>query len=409
MKILAADDNPVARTVLRAFLENSGYIPIIVEDGVAAFKEMQEADAPHIAILDWMMPGISGPELCAKLRATIRPIRPYVILLTAKAEKTDIASGLDAGADELITKPFNQVEMLARLRVAQRMIRFQIELQDRIDQLEAMVQRHRLLGEIIAQRSDGTATVLDAQEPISQPSASDETRTEDPSPKTSALELSGIGEAFKQALNDLGWDDCPLSFGKAEGSYRGASMTAWSGIYIPKLELWIDLLLEVEPSLALRLFEKPMRRHPVDDRELLNFLAEAVTLITAKCKSILQAKDCTSVSPFLPRGSRLGKLSRPIPVPSQRETCSVEILGEKLNLTIARTPSPTKQKTTGQLNPSDILSEAFQPSEDLCLPLLNQGTVLTERFIERLVVYSQNEMKNLKLPVTEPSPVTLYF
>ncbi|MCF8107684.1 MAG: diguanylate cyclase [Desulfohalobiaceae bacterium] len=128
MKILIAEDDVTSRTILTAIVKKWGYEPVAVEDGSRAWQVMQDADAPDLAILDWVMPGMDGLQVCRLIRENLTFNPPYLILLTAKGEKSDIVTGLDAGASDYISKPYDNDELLARIRVGQRMVELQTEL-----------------------------------------------------------------------------------------------------------------------------------------------------------------------------------------------------------------------------------------------------------------------------------------
>jgi diguanylate cyclase (GGDEF)-like protein len=124
-KVLVADDDPVSRRVTQATLKDAGYAVVPVEDGAEAWAVLQSRDAPAIAVLDWMMPGLDGPTLCLRLRKLRREPRTYVVLLTARKGHGHAMQGLDAGADDYLTKPPHAGELQARLRVAERTIALQ--------------------------------------------------------------------------------------------------------------------------------------------------------------------------------------------------------------------------------------------------------------------------------------------
>lgn len=130
MRILIAEDDFASRILLEAVLVKWGYEVIAATDGQQAWELLKAETAPPIAILDWMMPKVSGLELCQLARAQTRELVPYILMLTAKGQKSDISSGLDAGADDYLVKPFDLVELGARLRVARRAIELQRELVD---------------------------------------------------------------------------------------------------------------------------------------------------------------------------------------------------------------------------------------------------------------------------------------
>ena len=128
MKILIADDDVVSALMLRRTLERWGYEVTTVHDGIRALSALQAVDAPKLMILDWMMPGLDGPEVIRQLRSLDSEHYDYAILLTSRDQQGDIVAGLEAGADDYLRKPFDSDELRARLRAGQRIL----ELQERL-------------------------------------------------------------------------------------------------------------------------------------------------------------------------------------------------------------------------------------------------------------------------------------
>jgi phosphoserine phosphatase RsbU/P len=140
MKILVAEDDAVTRRMLVVTLERLGWDVITAEDGNAAwrvFETLKGKDAPEIAVLDWMMPGIEGIEICRRLHTTPGFELVYIILVTSRGGKEDLSYGLAAGANDYVTKPFDPVELEARVRVGQRMVKLQRSLAARVTEVEA--------------------------------------------------------------------------------------------------------------------------------------------------------------------------------------------------------------------------------------------------------------------------------
>lgn len=135
-RILIADDDAISARVLESTLKQWGHEVVVTRDGTAAWEVLQREDSPKLAILDWMMPGPEGPELCRRVRALCRPVPTYVILLTAKGKTDDIVAGLDSGADDYVTKPFERQELRSRIRVGERVIALQQGMADRVRELE---------------------------------------------------------------------------------------------------------------------------------------------------------------------------------------------------------------------------------------------------------------------------------
>jgi diguanylate cyclase (GGDEF)-like protein len=130
-KILIADDDPVSLHLLRSFLVKWGYVVTVATDGVQALRILETDDAPRLVVLDWMMPGMDGIQICEQIRK--RSDRPYVyiLLLTARSQKTDLLRGLAFGADDYLTKPFDAQELRARLHVGGRILTLEDELRFR--------------------------------------------------------------------------------------------------------------------------------------------------------------------------------------------------------------------------------------------------------------------------------------
>jgi len=149
MRILIAEDDVVSRKVLTSFLEKWGHEIIAVENGNDAIEILKSNNSPSFAILDWMMPEKDGTEVCRWLRGQNSGTFVYVILLTAKTEKDDIVEGLSCGADDYITKPFNQAELKQRVNAGERIITLETKLQKKISELEDALQNIKQLQGIL--------------------------------------------------------------------------------------------------------------------------------------------------------------------------------------------------------------------------------------------------------------------
>jgi CheY-like chemotaxis protein len=123
-KLLLADDDPFFQSLIGGLL-SADYEIIIVPDGTEAWRELQKPEAPRLAILDWIMPGFSGPQICRKVRASSNLSSTYLILLTARNNESDIVSGLRSGADDYITKPPMPAELRARIKMGERVLALQ--------------------------------------------------------------------------------------------------------------------------------------------------------------------------------------------------------------------------------------------------------------------------------------------
>ena len=128
MRVLVAEDNPVFQSMLKTMITKWGYQAVIARNGTEAWRILESEDAPCLAVLDWMMPGIDGVEICRRIRSANRESYIYVLLLTARTESLDLIEGMDAGADDYLTKPFNTHELRVRLHAGRRILDLQGEL-----------------------------------------------------------------------------------------------------------------------------------------------------------------------------------------------------------------------------------------------------------------------------------------
>jgi CheY-like chemotaxis protein len=145
VRILIADDDEVSLAALEAVLARRGHSVVTAADGEEAWAVLAGENPPPVAVLDWEMPGADGPELCRRARADERLRGTYLILLTARGGRADVVDGLQAGANDYVTKPFHPAELGARVGVGLEVARLQAELAGRVRELEAALAQVRQL------------------------------------------------------------------------------------------------------------------------------------------------------------------------------------------------------------------------------------------------------------------------
>lgn len=144
MRILVADDDRVSQTILRRTLEKWDFEVIAADDGDSAWRLLRE-ESPSMAILDWMMPGLDGSDVCRKIREDDSLSRLYVLLLSSRGTRHDLVAGLQAGADDYIAKPFDPDELRARINVGVRVLRLQHKLAEQVSELQTALSKVRQL------------------------------------------------------------------------------------------------------------------------------------------------------------------------------------------------------------------------------------------------------------------------
>ena len=149
MRVLIADDDRVSAEILSRILRRWQFDVTVAVDGAQAWSQLHGQTGPLLAILDWVMPHVDGPEVCRRLREQSPQANIYVMLLTALESKRDVIAGLNAGADDYIVKPFDHDELRARVQVGVRVLTLQERLADRVAELQTALsnvkQLHGLL------------------------------------------------------------------------------------------------------------------------------------------------------------------------------------------------------------------------------------------------------------------------
>jgi two-component system, cell cycle response regulator len=146
MRILVAEDDRVTRRLLESYIGKWGHETIACSTGTDAWQVLSSENPPRVAVIDWMMPEMTGVEVCQRVREEARRPYVYIILLTSKGGKEDIVQGLDAGADDYIVKPFNPNELRVRVRAGTRIIQLQEDLQAALEMSEFRASHDLLTG-----------------------------------------------------------------------------------------------------------------------------------------------------------------------------------------------------------------------------------------------------------------------
>jgi two-component system, cell cycle response regulator len=146
LSVLVAEDNPVMQTVIKFMLSSWGYRPVLTVNGSEAWDILRGEDAPRLALLDWMMPGVDGVELCRRVRAAAREPYTYLMLLSGRTDSSDLIRAMDAGADDYLRKPFDAQELRVRLNAGRRIIQLQEQLVAAREELRAQTMRDSLTG-----------------------------------------------------------------------------------------------------------------------------------------------------------------------------------------------------------------------------------------------------------------------
>jgi CheY-like chemotaxis protein len=379
MKIILADDDAISRKIIAGFLARFGYQVQVVKDGTEAWNLLQTQSAPQLAIFDWMMPGMSGLEVCSRVRAQTRKEQTYIIHLSSRNSKLDIVKGLEAGADDYLIKPCDLAELQARLRVAERTLTHEAQLRKHINELENLVRRHNLLGSIAGQHQvAGSSDQEAASEPA--PALAAETGTQQ------------LKELVCQAFEELGLGVGNLLAPKSFST--GPDFEVMLPLYFPKDETWLDLRFEFDRRGAHGACRSLLKRSANSPRELQDVLLELIHLLTGT-RALTRLKQSAGMfamnaSPIANPGD-----SAEIHRQSSREYgCKVGEL--ECNISEFATKAPIVSKAVQDLQSGEIVAEPVIASETSHLILLGAGDILNLNRISHL----EEDIKRLNLDVS---------
>jgi DNA-binding response OmpR family regulator len=149
MRLLLAEDNVNTRMMLASALQEWGYEVLAVADGADAWRVLQKDDAPDLVVMDWTMPGMSGLEVCRRIREGAKALATFIIMVTARSSTGDLIAGFEAGADEYVVKPFDLSELRVRVQAGARTVDLQNKLTARVRELEEASSRVKRLHELL--------------------------------------------------------------------------------------------------------------------------------------------------------------------------------------------------------------------------------------------------------------------
>lgn len=385
MRILIADDDATARLLLERTLVKWGHEVQICCDGAEAAAAIHQPDCPRLAILDWMMPGHSGVELCQMIRRRKETAGMYVFIFSARARKEDIIEGINAGADDYLTKPLDLAELQARLRTAERILRLHAELEEYVTELETALRRHNLLGDILGRFARGTAT------------SSEMTETTGCDPSCLFRASGCMTPILRDVFEPLG---IQLRGGAASDgpiTAPAGALVAWSTVLSLDQCREITLVLQAEANTAEQLRRTVLGTKLSASREhAREVLAEVLNIATARLKAALenQGREMSEAVP-----AKVYEACRdhdPFLLPPGMSVCRLVSEPPGLEFRAYQHPTPRLDVAVQRLHGAHVLADTIWSPDFPDVPLLTRGTCLHSRYLNKLVQ---------TLPKTQPVTV----
>ncbi|MDW8343447.1 MAG: response regulator transcription factor [Verrucomicrobiae bacterium] len=385
MRILIADDDATARLLLERTLVKWGHEVQICCDGTEAAAALRQPDCPRLAILDWMMPGHSGVELCQMIRRRKETAGMYVFIFSARARKEDIIEGINAGADDYLTKPLDLAELQARLRTAERILRLHAELEEYVNELESALRRHNLLGEILGRVTRGP----------SKSAAPSETTGCDPDClfRASGCMLPVLRDVFEPLGIQL--NGGPAA--SASPAIPTGTLVAWSTLLSLNQNREVTLMFQASEAAAEQLRRTVLgTKLSPSHAHVREVLAEVLNLATARLKVTLenQGHELTVAVPA--KVYEGGRARDAFVLPPGMSLCRLVSEPPGLEFRAYQHPTPRLDVAVQRLNSAHVLADTIWSPDFPDVPLLTRGTWLQVRYQAKLLQ---------KLPKTQPVAV----
>lgn len=419
MKILIADDSVINLRVLEKKLAGRGHEFLCVQTGAAAWQALQAPDGPTLALLDWMMSDVSGLEICRRVRAWESKRRVHLIMVTCLGSKPDMLEAFAAGADDYIVKPYDPDVLVARVEAATRILEYQAKLQDEIRYRDSLLQPPPAAGS-----SPASTTSASAASPRPAPAPPAVVAATPKMVVTAGSPHPGASPSLQQVLNTL----CPLA---EVGSLVGQTLAemglgdpvpvedaAVAAGFVPEIGVvhfiimpdksaWLDLLLETDHASALALYQlfAGVEDPDVPEADLVDVIAETLNMIQGKLKAVFQAQGTDLLVPAVPQSIPPEKVAGRVAHNAIHARHLYSLPGMSLRFTLYAYFSPVQRKRLHELTTANVLAEPLRPMDNADLVIINKGTMLNKRALQKVANLAEFAPRNLTHPIIEPSPL----
>lgn len=374
-KVLVAEDSVTQRKLLAGLLRQLELEPVEAATGTEALDFLLRPDGPRVALIDWEMPGLSGVEVCQKVRASTLPVRPHLILVTGRSERSDVVQALEAGADDCLTKPPHPAELQARVQVGLRNVRLQQELGERIEQLEGALRQLEVVGGVAA-KSHGRPATVGAR-------------------KTGALRaelevLDAVRELPQRFATVVS------TFKSADGPPQAPELWAHLSLALPAQGAWLDVTLEVSRALAAEAFNRLSGNLATNDQSLLDGVADVLTLVMRGFQGQLEELGVPVLKPLVSRAF-IGAVA----MPDAAHRLTLEEAGWTLRL--LDSAAPVRAAQFQALQPGSVLVQSLTPPQLPDVEVLAKGTQLKPSYLTRASAFFRGAAAQTEVSVVDPS------
>lgn len=401
MKIIIAEDDLVSRTVLEGLLKKSGYeVSGTYSDGRNALAALVQNPDIHIAILDWQMPEMTGIQICEELVKRGIKAEKHVILISNQVDKKYICEGLDSGADDYITKPYHDLELVARLKNAERHVNNFLTIKKYSLDLEHLARRNNLLGELAA-KSIGATTPLATGSPGTTPAHIPIGLSATVASQQAVVQFEST---VKATFEGLGVSGIELQIqDPAPPPSDAAGFVAWAPLYLPEAGVWLEILLEGSRANAQIIVGEVLGEDKPSDQLVIDMFSEFTNVIRGSSKAL-----CTPMPaiPFVPKTVNCDSTGTYTQMAKRKRCVAIKKGPALIYAYLCESESPTIVQHAKQLEMNSILSKNLIAKDTTDQILMPAWTVLTPKMIERIGNFVQSDTIANEISVVSLSGLT---
>jgi CheY-like chemotaxis protein len=401
MKVIIAEDDLVSRTVLEGLLKKSGYdVAGTYSDGRTALAAIAQNNEVHVAILDWQMPELTGIQICEELQKRGLKAEKHVILISNQSDKKCICEGLDAGADDYISKPYHDLELLARLKNAERHVNSFLTIKKYSQDLELLARRNNLLGELAA-KSFGATTELEAGAKgttpahlpigLSEPVANQKAAIQFEATLRSTLEGLGLSGLEMQIQDPLPKPSDQPGF------------VAWAPLYLPEPGVWLEILLEANQADAQAIVGEVLGEAKPSDQLILDLFSEFANVLRGSSRALCTP---TPAVPFVPKTVSCNATGTYTQMGKRKRCIAIKKGTALMYAYLCESESPTVVQQAKTLEVNALTAAALLTKGTTDQILVPAWTVLTPKIIERIGNFVQSETADNAISMVTLSVLT---